>query len=44
MTSQGYWPDGIYTPPTLEAMKFDLVKAKELGFNMVRKHIKASSL
>ena len=37
---QGFWPDGIYTPPTDSAMKFDLVKTKEFGFNMVRKHIK----
>lgn len=37
---QGFWPDGIYTPPTDEAMKFDLIKLKELGFNMLRKHIK----
>lgn len=37
---QGYWPDGIYTAPTDEALKFDLQKHKDLGFNMVRKHIK----
>ncbi|KAK0662848.1 hypothetical protein DIS24_g1767 [Lasiodiplodia hormozganensis] len=37
---QGYWPDGIYTPPTLEAMEFDLHILKDLGMNMVRKHIK----
>ncbi|MEC3978528.1 LamG-like jellyroll fold domain-containing protein [Amycolatopsis sp. H20-H5] len=37
---QGFWPDGIYTAPTDSALKFDLVKTKELGFNMVRKHIK----
>ncbi|GHF44011.1 glycoside hydrolase [Deinococcus metalli] len=37
---QGYWPDGLYTAPTDDALKFDLVKHKELGFNMVRKHIK----
>lgn len=35
---QGYWPDGIYTPPTLEAMVYDLQLLKELGMNMVRKH------
>lgn len=40
---QGYWPDGIYTPPTEEAMLFDIVKTKELGFNMIRKHIKTES-
>ncbi|KAJ4394450.1 hypothetical protein N0V93_003668 [Gnomoniopsis smithogilvyi] len=37
---QGYWPDGIYTPPTYEAMVFDLQELKKLGFNTVRKHIK----
>lgn len=37
---QGYWPDGIYTPPTLEAMIYDLQLIKKLNMNMVRKHIK----
>ncbi|GAA3358369.1 glycoside hydrolase family 2 [Saccharopolyspora gregorii] len=37
---QGYWPDGIFTAPTDEALRFDLEQTKELGFNMVRKHIK----
>lgn len=37
---QGFWPDGIYTPPTEEAMKYDLVITKKLGFNMLRKHVK----
>ncbi len=37
---QGYWPDGIYTAPTDQALKYDLQKHKDLGFNMVRKHIK----
>lgn len=37
---QGYWPDGLYTPPSLEAMVYDLKFLKDLGFNMVRKHIK----
>ncbi|MER6670597.1 AbfB domain-containing protein [Amycolatopsis japonica] len=37
---QGYWPDGIYTAPTDEALRFDLERQKALGFNMVRKHIK----
>ncbi|MFI7452912.1 AbfB domain-containing protein [Nonomuraea sp. NPDC049714] len=37
---QGYWPDGLYTAPTDAALAFDLQKHKELGFNMVRKHIK----
>ncbi|KAA8636834.1 hypothetical protein SMACR_00262 [Sordaria macrospora] len=37
---QGYWPDGIYLPPTEEAMLYDLDLIKSLGMNMVRKHIK----
>jgi beta-galactosidase/beta-glucuronidase len=41
---QGYWPDGLYTAPSDEAMIFDIQKAKELGFNMIRKHIKIEPL
>lgn len=37
---QGFWPDGIYTAPTDEALRFDIEAEKALGFNMVRKHIK----
>ncbi len=37
---QGFWPDGLYTAPTDAALKFDIEKIKEYGFNMVRKHIK----
>ena len=37
---QGFWPDGLYTAPTDLAMKNDLTKTKQLGFNMIRKHIK----
>lgn len=37
---QGFWPDGGYTAPTDEALKYDLETIKALGFNMVRKHIK----
>lgn len=37
---QGWWPDGLYTAPTDEALKFDVVKTKEFGFNMLRKHVK----
>ena len=36
---QGFWPDGIYTPPTLEAMKYDLDVLKKLGYNGLRKHV-----
>ncbi|TRX28898.1 beta-galactosidase [Flavobacterium franklandianum] len=37
---QGWWPDGLYTAPTDEALKYDIIKTKELGFNMIRKHVK----
>jgi beta-galactosidase/beta-glucuronidase len=37
---QGWWPDGLYTAPTDEALKFDIIKTKELGFNLIRKHVK----
>ncbi|MEC0244095.1 glycoside hydrolase family 2 TIM barrel-domain containing protein [Paenibacillus dokdonensis] len=37
---QGYWPDGLYTAPTDEALAYDVILTKKLGFNMTRKHIK----
>ena len=37
---QGFWPDGIYTAPTDEALKYDIEVTKKLGFNMTRKHVK----
>lgn len=37
---QGWWPDGLYTAPTDEALRFDIEKTREWGFNMIRKHIK----
>lgn len=37
---QGWWPDGLYTAPTDEALKYDIVKTKEMGYNMIRKHVK----
>ena len=37
---QGYWPDGLYTGPSDEALIFDIREMKRMGFNMVRKHIK----
>lgn len=37
---QGWWPDGLYTAPTDEALLFDIVKTKEMGFNLIRKHVK----
>lgn len=36
---QGFWPDGLYTPPNREAMVYDLKMLKSLGFNTVRKHV-----
>ncbi len=44
LLDQGYWPDGLYTPPSDEAMIYDIRQAKELGFNMLRKHIKIEPL
>ena len=40
LLDQGYYSDGIYTPASPEAYEFDIIKMKELGFNMLRKHIK----
>ena len=37
---QGWWPDGLYTAPTDEALLYDIKKTKEWGFNMIRKHVK----
>ena len=37
---QGFWPDGLYTAPTDEALKYDIEITKQLGFNMTRKHVK----
>ncbi|WP_372648332.1 glycoside hydrolase family 2 protein [Draconibacterium sp.] len=37
---QGWWPDGLYTAPTDEALKYDIEKTKDFGFNMIRKHVK----
>lgn len=40
LLDQGYWPDGTYTAPTDEALKFDIATAKSLGYNLLRKHAK----
>ena len=40
LLDQGYYPDGLYTAPSDEALQYDIRKMKELGFNMLRKHIK----
>ena len=37
---QGFWPDGIYTAPTDEALRWDVAETKRLGFNTTRKHVK----
>jgi beta-galactosidase/beta-glucuronidase len=37
---QGWWPDGLYTAPTDEALLFDIEKTRDMGFNMIRKHVK----
>lgn len=40
---QGWWPDGLLTPPSEEAMVYDVQVLKKLGFNMLRKHVKVES-
>ncbi|MBM3420553.1 MAG: hypothetical protein FJY11_05395 [Bacteroidetes bacterium] len=40
---QGFWPDGLYTPPSEEAMIYDLWMTKKMGFNMLRKHVKVEN-
>ena len=37
---QGWWPDGLYTAPCAEALAYDVIKTKEFGYNMIRKHVK----
>ncbi len=44
LLDQGYWPDGLYTAPSDEALIFDIQQAKNLGFNMLRKHCKLEPL
>jgi len=44
LLDQGYWPDGLLTPPADEAMINDIMTMKRLGFNMLRKHIKIEPL
>jgi hypothetical protein len=41
---QGYWPDGLLTPPSDEAMVHDIATMKSLGFTMLRKHVKIEPL
>ena len=44
LLDQGYWSDGLYTPPADEAMVWDIQTARDMGFNMLRKHIKIEPL
>jgi hypothetical protein len=41
---QGFWPDGLYTAPTDEALRYDIEMTKKLGFNAARKHVKVKLL
>ncbi len=40
LLDQGWWPDGLYTAPSDEALAFDIAAAKAMGFNLLRKHVK----
>jgi len=40
LLDQGWWPDGLYTAPTDEALRFDVARIREMGFNLIRKHVK----
>lgn len=40
---QGWWPDGLYTAPTDEALRHDIEMTKKMGFNLARKHVKVES-
>ena len=44
LLDQGWWPDGLYTAPSDEALRFDIETAKVMGFNMLRKHVKVEPL
>lgn len=44
LLDQGYWPDGLLTAPSDEALSYDVALAKSLGFNTLRKHIKVEPL
>ena len=43
LLDQGYWPESLLTPPSDDALKYDIIKLKELGYNTIRKHIKIES-
>jgi hypothetical protein len=40
LLDQGWWPDGLYTPPNEEALRYDIEVSKAMGFNVIRKHVK----
>lgn len=40
LLDQGFWPDGLYTAPTDEALRYDIEMTRQLGFNLIRKHVK----
>ena len=40
LLDQGFWPDGLYTAPSDEALRYDIEVTKDLGFNLIRKHVK----
>ena len=44
LLDQGYWPDGLYTAPSDEALIYDIQTAKVMGFNLLRKHIKVEPM
>ena len=44
LLDQGYWPDGLYTAPSDEALVYDIQTAKAMGFNLLRKHIKVEPM
>ncbi|MBQ2693804.1 MAG: glycoside hydrolase family 2, partial [Clostridia bacterium] len=44
LLDQGYWPEGLYTPPSEDAMLRDIKTMKAMGFNLLRKHIKIEPL
>jgi hypothetical protein len=43
LLDQGWWPDGLYTAPTDEALRYDIEMTKKMGFNLARKHVKVES-
>lgn len=43
LLDQGYWPDGVLTPPSDQALQYDMLITKQAGFNLIRKHMKTES-